>query len=133
VTAKVPGLQYVVVNPDGPVFEYDGGFADLADPRPMDAGTTLQFVLRKHPRLAPEPGAKYAYSNIGYWLLGPIVDPKRHAAGCLARWSAFNLMKRLLIDWALIGERNGAWIEIKPHQLNGPAFGGLVGPAGSTA
>jgi CubicO group peptidase (beta-lactamase class C family) len=237
--AKVPGLQYLAVGSDGPVFEYTGGFANLADARSMGAGTTqmaysmsktitaaavltlvgsekvglddaidryvegspygsaitvrqllahtsgipnpiplrwvhaaernagfdeeaaLQAVLRRHPRLSSEPGAKYAYSNIGYWLLGSvvarasgrrfteyvrervlaplaiareelaydIVDPGRHAAGYLVRWSLFNLMKRFLIDRALIGSRRGNWIEIRPHQLNGPAFGGLVGTA----
>ena len=134
-------------------------------PADLDAGfdeaAALESVLRKHPSASSKPGAQFAYSNIGYWLLGPIVerasgrsfttyvkervleplaiapedlayaivDPGRHAAGYLERWSAFNLMKGFLIDRALIGERCGAWIEIKPHQLNGPAFGGLVGTA----
>jgi D-alanyl-D-alanine carboxypeptidase len=234
-----PGLQYLAVGGDGPVYEYAGGFADLARSRPMDAATTmmaysmsktitaaavlalveegkidldasiddyldanpygggitirqllahtsgipnpiplrwvhapdrnvafdeaaaLSAVLHDHPRRVSTPGAKYAYSNIGYWLLGSIVarasgcafttfvgervleplgiapqdlgydilDPDRHAAGYLERWSLFNLTKGLLIDRALVGRRSGAWIEIKPHQLNGPAFGGLVGTA----
>ena len=31
-------------------------------------------MLRQHPRPAFAPGAKYAYSNIGYWLLGSVVE-----------------------------------------------------------
>jgi CubicO group peptidase (beta-lactamase class C family) len=40
----------------------------------FDEETALRDVLRKHPRLAFPPGSRYAYSNIGYWLLGRIVE-----------------------------------------------------------
>jgi D-alanyl-D-alanine carboxypeptidase len=44
----------------------------------FDEATALGAVLRQHPRLRFRPGTKYAYSNIGYWLLGRIVE---HASG----------------------------------------------------
>ena len=44
----------------------------------FDERAALSRVLRDHPKLASAPGAKYAYSNIGYWLLGGVVE---HAAG----------------------------------------------------
>ena len=150
--SKTPGLQYLVVNAAGTVFEYAGGFADLATRRPMTVDTTLMAysmsktitaaavlqlvgagtvqldeplaayvdhqpygdrvtvrqllchtsglpnpiplrwvhpaagpgtfdeaaaladVLRRHGRLASAPGSKYRYSNIGYWLLGRVVE-----------------------------------------------------------
>lgn len=34
----------------------------------------LAAVLRENPDLAFEPGKKFAYSNIGYWLLGKVVE-----------------------------------------------------------
>ncbi len=34
----------------------------------------LATVLRENPDLAFEPGRKFAYSNIGYWLLGKVVE-----------------------------------------------------------
>jgi CubicO group peptidase (beta-lactamase class C family) len=40
----------------------------------FDESAALAAVLRDHPRLLFEPGSKYAYSNIGYWLLGKIVE-----------------------------------------------------------
>ncbi|MEQ1871706.1 MAG: serine hydrolase domain-containing protein [Vicinamibacterales bacterium] len=150
--SKTPGIQYLVVAPEHTVFEYDGGWADIAGRRPMNAATTmmaysmsktitaaamlqlveaqkvnldtpidrsidshpygagvtvrqllshtsgipnpiplawvhpaarhatfderaaLATVLREHPKLSSAPGAKYGYSNIGYWLLGPIIE-----------------------------------------------------------
>jgi hypothetical protein len=40
-----------------------------------------------------------------------------------------NLIKRLVLDAALIGEYSGSWLAIRSHYINGPAFGGLVGTA----
>jgi hypothetical protein len=40
----------------------------------FDEDTALAAVLRKYPRLSFAPGSKYAYSNIGYWLLGRVVE-----------------------------------------------------------
>ena len=40
----------------------------------FDENEALAAVLRDHPRVSFEPGTKYAYSNIGYWLLGKVVE-----------------------------------------------------------
>ena len=40
----------------------------------FDEQAALKAVLAAHPRLAFQPGSKYAYSNIGYWLLGQLVE-----------------------------------------------------------
>jgi CubicO group peptidase (beta-lactamase class C family) len=40
----------------------------------FDEDAALAQVLRDNPKLAFEPGQKFAYSNIGYWLLGKIVE-----------------------------------------------------------
>jgi D-alanyl-D-alanine carboxypeptidase len=148
----VPGIQYLVVDADRVLFEYAGGWADIAGGRPLTGSTTLMAysmsktitaaavlqlveagtvalddpidrwleaqpygpgitlrqvlshtagmpspiplrwvhpaalhatfderaalarVLHDHPRPASPPGARYRYSNIGYWLLGSIVE-----------------------------------------------------------
>jgi D-alanyl-D-alanine carboxypeptidase len=33
----------------------------------------LAAVLKNNPKLSNEPGCKFAYSNVGYWLLGEVV------------------------------------------------------------
>ena len=40
----------------------------------FDENSALSQVLHDHPKLAFEPGQKFAYSNIGYWLLGKIAE-----------------------------------------------------------
>ncbi len=45
-----------------------------ADHPAFDERAALSAVLREHSRLSFPPGTKYAYSNIGYWLLGPLVE-----------------------------------------------------------
>ena len=40
----------------------------------FDEDAALAQVLRDNPKLRSEPGEKYAYSNIGYWLLGKIIE-----------------------------------------------------------
>ncbi|MBS0388242.1 MAG: beta-lactamase family protein [Proteobacteria bacterium] len=40
----------------------------------FDERARLEAILRRHPRLQTPPGTRYAYSNIGYWLLGFVVE-----------------------------------------------------------
>jgi D-alanyl-D-alanine carboxypeptidase len=42
--------------------------------RGFDEKAALAAVLGEHSRLSFEPGTKYAYSNIGYWLLARVVE-----------------------------------------------------------
>jgi D-alanyl-D-alanine carboxypeptidase len=63
--------------------------------------------------------------DLGY----AIADPSTHASGYLERYSMMNLLKGFLIDRELVGQRSGRWVEIRPHCVNGAAFGGLVGTA----
>lgn len=84
-TSKTPGIQYLVVNATDVIFEHAGGWADIRRQVSLDDATTMMAysmsktitavaVRRDHPRVSFEPGTKYTYSNIGYWLLGRVVE-----------------------------------------------------------
>lgn len=40
----------------------------------FDEDAALQAVLTKYPRPSFSPGSRYSYSNIGYWLLGTLIE-----------------------------------------------------------
>jgi D-alanyl-D-alanine carboxypeptidase len=40
----------------------------------FDETAALSVVLSAHPRLSSSPGSRFAYSNVGYWLLGQVVE-----------------------------------------------------------
>jgi len=126
----------------------------------FDEKAALAQVLRANPRTSFEPGRRYAYSNIGYWLLGQVIeevtrqsfiaymkenvikplrtdgyemdfvitDPSHHAKGYLARYSMMNLVKGFVTDRIMWGPYEGKWLHLNSHYVNGPAFGGLLGP-----
>jgi len=41
VVSRTPGIQYLVLNSTGPLFQYNTGWADIWHRRPMDKATTL--------------------------------------------------------------------------------------------
>lgn len=44
------------------------------DEESFDEAAALASVLEANPKLDSEPGEQYAYSNIGYWLLGKVIE-----------------------------------------------------------
>ncbi len=150
--SKTPGLQYLIINSDSTIFEYNGGFSDLRNKTRFLHSTTLnaysvtktftalailqlheagklninddaklylgylpyssnfticellnhtsglpnpnplrwvhlfgeneefdfkefkRMIVNKHDELDNQPGEKYSYSNIGYLLLGEIIE-----------------------------------------------------------
>lgn len=93
----------------------------------------LGFVVA---RVSGEPFESYVSRNVLKPLgIGPnelgysVPDLDVHAKGYLEKFSALNLLKRLVIDGNLIGGYEAGWLHIHDHYVNGAAFGGLVGSA----
>ena len=67
----------------------------------FDEEAALRVVLHDHPRLRFPPGTKFAYSNIGYWLLGRMVE---HASGeSFTSYVTEHVLRRLDIAAADLG------------------------------
>lgn len=59
-----------------------------------------------------------------------IVDPSRHANGHFRRDSLVNFIVGLLVDRrALLYCEAHGWVQLRPHQVNGSAYGGLLANA----
>jgi D-alanyl-D-alanine carboxypeptidase len=127
-----------------------------------DEAAFFARIMREHGRLASQPGEKFAYSNVGYLVLGELVrrvsgrtyteyveqellapldlasDAKLgfayssagHAKGYVRRWSFLGLAVGLFIDRSqFLGPPEGAWNPFVPLQVDGAAYGGLLGNA----
>lgn len=111
------------------------------------------------PKLASVPGTRSAYSNLGYLLLGSIVEqvsgisyglyveqnvlvplgchgsgfavPSDRATAYQRKWCAMGLGARGLLDGRFFGETIGGYWALCPFTLDGAPYGGLSGPADS--
>jgi CubicO group peptidase (beta-lactamase class C family) len=127
-----------------------------ADRPGPDPERLLDDLLARHPRLRFEPGTRSSYSNLGALTLGsamanltgkPFVDLVReeileplgmartgfaYSAEMRARaatgYHPRRSPMRLLLPRWVIGEPAGRWICLRRFLLDGPAYGGLVGP-----
>lgn len=145
-TAGIPNplpLKWIHLAEEHPSFRRDPFFAE---------------VFKAHPKTDFEPGTKFKYSNLGYVLLGQLVeavsgqpfeeyvnqnilarcgpglsfelDPSSHAVGYHKWWTFTNAIFGFLIDRSkYMGRKVGKWVPFKPFYNNGTAYGGLFGSA----
>jgi len=118
-------------------------------------------LLAAHPDLESEPGTRFRYSNLGYLVLGQVVERvsgepfeayvHRHlleplqltgssfsvtpatAAGYSARWSLMGLAAWWMLDARFFGPTERGLTELRPFSVDGAPYGGLVGPASDLA
>jgi CubicO group peptidase (beta-lactamase class C family) len=121
----------------------------------------LTGLLARRGRLRFEPGARASYSNLGplvlaaalaaaasqpftglvtEQILGPlgmgstafVYTPQMRPDAAVGYHPRRSPMRLLLPRW-VTGEPAGRWISLRPFEVDGPAYGGLVGPAGELA
>jgi CubicO group peptidase (beta-lactamase class C family) len=79
----------------------------------FDENAALTAVLHDHPRLSFEPGTKYQYSNIGYWLLGKVVERASRET-----FSSY-VVNRVLRPLAIESEEMGYVVADPAHHATG--------------
>ncbi len=115
----------------------------------------VERIGRRAWRPRRQPGMRMAYSNLGYLLLGLLVERvsglaftdyvDRHVLGPLGiapggfhlgegaatgysrTWSAMGLLARLLLPGRSFGPTTGGFTALQPFQIDGAPYGGLIG------
>jgi CubicO group peptidase (beta-lactamase class C family) len=118
----------------------------------------VQQKVGAKPKLAGVPGTRCAYSNLGFLLLGQIIErvsgepfethiqrhvldplgceasgfqPPAHAAtGYQKRWSMMGIAASWLLERRFFGETIAGYRALKPFAVDGNPYGGLAGPVG---
>lgn len=125
------------------------------EPAP-DLGELTARLLAQHGELGSEPGTRYAYSNLGYLVLGRMVErvsgrsfgralaervlaplgaltsgldlPADAARGHQRRFTPLGLAAWWMLPARFFGPaRAGLW-ELRPFAVDGAPYGGLIGP-----
>jgi len=149
--------------------------AGLANPIPVrwvhpadrsgpDPASFIARLLAKHPKLRFEPGAKASYSNLGFLILGQVVeavsgrrfqdhvheavlqplgmghtnftypaDPAPVATGYQRRRSTMTPLLRILLPSGILASKQDGYRSFHRFYVDGPAYGGLVGPVRDAA
>lgn len=132
-----------------------------ADQQAPDPDAFLHNLLAQHRMLRSAPGSRARYSNLGPLVLAaamataagqPFTDlivteilrplgmaatafsypPQTRTRAAVGYHPRRSPMRLLLPRWA-IGGRAGRWISLQPFLVDGPAYGGLVGPVDELA
>jgi len=134
-----------------------------ADQLGPDRARFVEPLLERHRRLRFAPGAKAAYTNLGYLVLGELVtavsgqtfedhvrahvleplemadtgftvsDPASWATPYQRRFSALRALMPVLVPRSILGPRHVRFRELRHFYVDGAAYGGLVGPASDAA
>ena len=134
----------------------------LPDDEPPDRSRFVARLIAKHPKLRFDPGTQARYSNLGYLVIGEVIqaassqdfegfirdnvllplgmehtsflaDPGLVWATPYQRRGIQNLALRLLLPRKLIGRNQGRFLALENFYVDGSAYGGLVGPAAEAA
>jgi CubicO group peptidase (beta-lactamase class C family) len=128
-----------------------------------DRDELVKRLVEKHRRLRFDPGSTAAYSNLGYLVLGEIIEKvsgdtfenyiRRRILGPLAmdytsftadpvdQWATPHQLRRsalgaflpVLVPRKIVGPTVGRFRTLRPFYVDGAAYGGLVGPASDAA
>jgi CubicO group peptidase (beta-lactamase class C family) len=133
----------------------------LATEGEFDYDTWINQIITKNQKLKKSPGIKFAYSNIGYLLLGEIIEkvsgvpyeryiqkeivehipninylgfkiPDSNYAIGYQKRNFMSFLLNFMMDKKRYTEKaNADWISFNPYYLNGKSYGGLISNASS--
>jgi len=168
VSQYLPGIRLRRDGQEATVRQLLAHTSGLRNPLPVtwihlagEAGPGLDEMIRRRvgsaPKLASVPGTKSAYSNLGYLLLGRIIErvsglpyqtyveehvlaplgchasgfavPGDRATAYQKKWTFTGLAARWMVGRRFIGGTVDGYWELRPFTVDGAPYGGLSGPA----
>ncbi len=161
-TGREPTVRHLLSHSSGLPNPVPVTWIHLASEEGPPLDDMVAGLLAKHGRLEFEPGSRYDYSNVGYLVLGQVIERasgeryreyvKRHvldvlgmdgagfaypsgpvATGYARTWSLMGIAGRLMLDGKFIGEGRDGFTALRPFLLDGAPYGGLVGTVSDLA
>lgn len=134
----------------------------LPTEEPPDSSRFVERLIAKHPKLRFDPGTQARYSNLGYLVVGEVIqaassqdydgfirdnvllplgiehtsflaDPGLVWATPYQRRGVQNAALPLLVPRKILGQNQGRFRALENFYVDGSAYGGLVGPATEAA
>ena len=134
-----------------------------ADASPDEARAVAAAILARHGRPRRAPGGPARYSNIGFLALAQVIErasgqqfedfvrravlepagmsatgyavpaDSESATGYVRLRRPFGPLLRALVPAAIVGERHGDQVALRPFRVAGAGYGGLIGTAPDAA
>lgn len=125
----------------------------------FDRNSFFNRIFEKHATFKSNPGEKFRYSNLGYVILGNLIEAitcmpyelyiyeniidkisacgdlgfeikEHHATGYQRKWTLENLLLGFLLNKSkYMYPGEGPWMAFRDNHVNGAAYGGLKGTA----
>jgi CubicO group peptidase (beta-lactamase class C family) len=169
VSRYLPGTQLSLNGREATIRQLLAHAGGLPNPIPVtwihlagEPGPELVAMTRERvgaaPKLVDEPGARSAYSNLGYLLLGRIIEqasgeryeryvehhlleplgceaagfevPPDRATAYQRKWSLMGIAARWMLDQRFFGETIVGYWALRPFTVDGAPYGGLGGGVG---
>ncbi len=169
VSRYLPNLRIAKEGRDATVRDLLSHTAGLRNPRPVSwihladepgpgIDALVSRVIGSSPELDSRPGDRFSYSNLGFLLLGQIIErvsgeryeeyiqrrlfeplgcdatgfavPADEATGYQRRLSFMGLAARWMLDSRFFEEAVGGYWPLRRFTVDGAPYGGLIGPIG---
>jgi len=154
---RVPTLRHLLSHTSGLANPVPMTWVHLAGERGPTLDELTERELGRHSNVRFQPGTRFAYSNLNYLVLGQVIEqvsgesyesyvtehvlgplgatragfgvPADMASGYSRSLSFMGMAARFVLDRKFFGPTVDGFTELRPFEVDGAPYGGLVGTA----